>query len=157
MVRRSTETEQLVMFLTGPAGSGKSEVVNQLLAYAQEYCTNIKQPFTRRTILVTSYSGVAATLIHGQTLHSAVHLNTDTKNVPSDEKALFQNNVRMLIVDEISMLSASELKQLSKRLKWFMDNSNDTYGGLDIAFMGDFCQLMPIDRRTIYHCTKTNL
>ena len=110
MVRKSTETEQLIMFLAGTAGSGKNEVVNQLLAYGQEYCANIKQPFTRCTILVTAYSGVADTLIHEQTLHSAVHFNKDTKNIQYDEKALFQNNVQMIIVDEISMLSASELK-----------------------------------------------
>ena len=63
--------------------------------------------------MVTAYSGVAATLIHGQTLHSATFLNKDVQKIDPDDKALFQNNVRLLIIDEISMLSASKLKKLS--------------------------------------------
>ena len=152
MVGRAAETGQLVMFITGPGGSGKSEIINELLAYAQEYCANIQQPFTRRTILITACSGVAATLIHGETVHSALFLNKDFKNIESDEKALFQNCVRLVVVDEISMLSASDLKKLSDTMNWLMDKRIGAYGGVDIAFMGDFCQLPPVGKatRTIY-------
>ena len=42
------------------------------------------------TILVTACSGVAATLIHGQTLHSVTFLNRrGFKNIPEDEAAYF--------------------------------------------------------------------
>ena len=150
LVGKPAATGQLIMFLSGPGGSGKSEVINQLLLYGQQYCANIQQPFTRNTILVTAYSGVAATLIHGQTLHSATYLNKSIKNIDPDDKAMFQNNVKMLIVDEISMLSSSEMKTLSARLNWLTDNRTKVFGGIDVAFMGDFRQLTPVGKKTIY-------
>ena len=150
MIGKPAQIGQLIMFLTGAGGSGKSEVINQLIDYGQHFCSNIEQPFTRNTILVTACSGVAATLIHGQTLHSATYLNKNIKNIDIDEKAKFQNNVKLLIIDEISMLSGSDIKALSKRLNWLMDNRSGVYGGLDIAFMGDFRQLPPVGKKPIY-------
>jgi PIF1-like helicase/Helitron helicase-like domain at N-terminus len=141
---------QLIMFLTGPGGSGKSEVINQLLAYSQDYCNNIQYPFNSRTILVTAYSGVAATLIHGQTLHSATYLSWNNANIDPDEKAKFQNSVRLLIVDEISLMSPNDIKTLNKKMNFLMDRPSAKYGGIDIAFMGDFRQLPPIAVKTIY-------
>jgi len=154
MIGQPAKIGQLIMFITGPGGSGKSEIINQLLVYGQQFCSNIEQPFTRHTILVTACSGVAATLIHGQTLHSATFLNKEIRNIDIDDKARFQNGVKLLIVDEISMLSGSDLKSLSKRLNWLMDNYSGVYGGLDISFMGDFRQLPPIGKKPIYE-TKT--
>ena len=138
------------MFLTGPAGSGKSKVINELLVYAQQYCANIQQPFTQRTILVTACSGVAATLIHGQTLHSATFLNKNVKYIDADDKAKFQNCVRLVIVDEISMLSAGDIRHLSQRMNWLTNNRSGVFGGIDIAFMGDFRQLPPVGKKPIY-------
>jgi thymidine kinase len=138
MVGKPSKMGQLIMFLTGPGGSGKSEIINQLLSYAEKFCYNIQQPFTRNTILVTACSGVAATLIHGQTLHSATFLNTNISNIDVDEKAKFRNCVKMIIIDEISMLSGTEIKALSKRLNWLKDNHTGVYGGIHIVFIGDF-------------------
>ena len=150
IVGRPAEKGQLIMFLTGPGGSGKSAIVKQLLQYAQLFCSNIKQPFTRRTILVTACSGVAATLIHGQTLHSATFLNWKEKNIDLDDKAKFQNCVKLMIVDEISLLGGSDISNLSKRMNWLADNQSGVFGGKDIAFMGDFRQLTPIGKKAIY-------
>ena len=153
MVGKPSKTGQLIMFLTGPGGSGKSRIISELLSYAEKFCSNIQQPFTRNTILVTACSGVAATLIHGQTLHSATFLNTNICNIDTDEKAKFQNCVKMVLIDEISMLSGSEIKALSKRLNWLTDDRSGVYGGIDIVFMGDFRQLPPISKKPIYSTT----
>jgi energy-coupling factor transporter ATP-binding protein EcfA2 len=122
MCGRLSPNGQLIMFLTGPGGSGKSEIIKELLAYVEQFCSAIQQPFTKRTILVTACSGVAATLIHGQALHSAIFLNKSIQNIDKDEKLKFQNCVRMLIVDDISLLSGSEIKNMSKHLNWLMDD-----------------------------------
>ena len=150
MVGKPAKLGQLIMFLTGPGGSGKSRIVHELLSYAQQFCSNIEQPFTRNTILVTACSGVAATLIHGQTLHSAIHLNKKISNIDIDEKGKFQNSVKMLIIDEISLLGGSDMKDISKRLNWLMDKRSGVYGGIDIAFLGDFRQLAPVGKKCIY-------
>ena len=65
--------KQLVMFLTGAGGSGKSEVIKEILIYCEEYCNQICVPFTDRIIVVTALTGVAAVLIKGETLRSATH------------------------------------------------------------------------------------
>ena len=150
MVGKPAQTGQLIMFLTGPGGSGKSRIIHELLRYGQQFCSNLDQPFTRNTILVTACSGVAATLIHGQTLHSAIHLNKKLRNIEIGEKARFQNSVKMLIIDEISLLGGSDIKDISKRLNWLMENRSGVYGGLDIAFLGDFRQLSPVGKKPIY-------
>ena len=69
------------MFVTGPGGSGKSRVIKLVLKYAQDFCALLGVAFTSRTILVTVYSGVAATYINGETMHMGVHLNYDSKNI----------------------------------------------------------------------------
>jgi len=154
MAGKAGDDEQLIMFLSGPGGSGKSEVILEFLKYCEQYCANIEQPFTQRTVLVTARSGVAATLIHGQTLHAATFLNKSIKNIDPDMKLKFKNQVRMIIVDEVSMMAPSEFTALNKRLNWLMDQPAAKYGTLSISFMGDFRQLPPVGVEPIYHNRK---
>ncbi len=67
--------DNLIMFMTGAGGSGKSHVINNVLAYASKFCETIGQPFDKRTIVVTAMTGLAATSILGETAHSAMCLN----------------------------------------------------------------------------------
>ena len=58
------DTEQLICCLHGPAGSGKSTVIELVLLYAKEYCSYLPNViFCHNTIVVTAMTGVAATLI----------------------------------------------------------------------------------------------
>ena len=66
----SNDTEQLNWCLHGPAGSGKSTVIELVLLYAQEYCSYLPNVmFCHNTIVVSAMTGVAATLICGETMH----------------------------------------------------------------------------------------
>jgi ABC-type transport system involved in cytochrome bd biosynthesis fused ATPase/permease subunit len=67
----NTETYQHPSFV-GPGGSGKSCVLNLLVRYAKEYCIYLNVPFTKQTIVMTAMSGVAASMIGGNTAHSAL-------------------------------------------------------------------------------------
>jgi type II secretory pathway predicted ATPase ExeA len=66
-----SNTTQLIMFMTGPGGSGKTRVINAVLAYAKGLCKELNYMFDKRMIVVTALTGVAATLINGETIHSA--------------------------------------------------------------------------------------
>jgi hypothetical protein len=48
---------QVICLLYGPGGSGKSAVINLVVAYAREYCKELNHPFTSRTIVVSAMSG----------------------------------------------------------------------------------------------------
>ena len=63
--------KQLIMFMTGAGGSGKTKVINAVMAYAKGFCKELNYMFDKRMIVVTALTGVAATLINGETMHSA--------------------------------------------------------------------------------------
>jgi ribose 1,5-bisphosphokinase PhnN len=66
----------LLCFLHGPGGCGKSTVIDLVIEYAREYCGYFSNyEFTKRTIVVTAMTGVAATILLGETTHSALYLN----------------------------------------------------------------------------------
>ena len=76
LAKLSNDTEQLICCLHGPAGSGKSTVIELVLLYAKEYCSYLPNViFCHNTIVVTAIAGVAATLICGETTHGALFLN----------------------------------------------------------------------------------
>ena len=90
---------QMITFLAGPGGSGKTEVINSILSYAKWFCEKMQYVFDKWTIIVTAMSGVAATLIDGEMIHSAAKLNCE-KITLGHQKEWY--NTWMLIVDEIS-------------------------------------------------------
>jgi hypothetical protein len=77
IVNKTTrKSKQLICLLHGPAGCGKTTIIDLLIEYAREYCNYLSEnAFTTNTIVVTAMSGVAATLLMGETTHSAIQLN----------------------------------------------------------------------------------
>ena len=136
------------MLLHGPGGCGKSTVIDLVKAYACEFCALVGHPFTSRTIVVTAMSGVAATLIHGETTHSAIGLNSTRPPTPENIKAW--ENARLLIIDEISFASASDFEKIQSRTAALMQVTWKRYGGLNVIFSGDYSQLEPINTLPVY-------
>ena len=60
--------QQLIMFLSGAGGSGKSRVINAVVLYAKRFCNGIKMKFDKSTIKITAPTGVAAVQV-GVRLH----------------------------------------------------------------------------------------
>ena len=67
--------EQLIMFLTGPAGSGKSTAVNVAEQFCYEFCIAVGIMWSDTTFLFTAYTGAAASLIGGATISKTAYLN----------------------------------------------------------------------------------
>jgi hypothetical protein len=143
--------KQLLLFLDGPGGSGKSTIIKEVLRYGSEFCKNIQYPFNEMTILVTATSGVAATLINGETIHRACHLNR--KKPLTEEQCDAFKQVRLIVVDEISMASENLLVSLERTLRDLRQSFDEDspYGGFHILFTGDFCQLAPVGQDTIFN------
>ena len=138
---------QLIALLHGPGGSGKSTVINMVLAYAKSFCEGLGHPFTNRTIIVTAMSGVAATLIHGETTHSVLGLNKN--NLAPDAWEDFADS-RLLFIDEISFAGREDFAKLHENCCILMRNHYQAFGGLNVVFAGDYSQLEPVKKTPVH-------
>lgn len=146
-LRGCKDDHSLICLLHGPGGSGKSTVIDMVKAYAAGYCKQLGHPFTNRTIIITAMSGVAATLLNGETTHSVLGLNRDS--IQSEEIEDWVD-ARLLVIDECSFKSDGDYKKAHENLKQCMQEHYKMYGGLNIVFAGDFSQLEPVKKDPIY-------
>ena len=151
MVGKPACVQQLVMFLTGPVGSGKSEIITQVKKYRELFCANIKQPFPTGVILCTSNTACAVVSDYGVTMHSIVFQHFTTHQFLGGNPLQFCDPLKMLIVDDVETLSVTDLELLDKRLRLLQKNSSAIFGGVDVVFVGDFCQLPPVARMPLYN------
>ncbi len=77
----------------------------------------------------------------GVTISKAAFINQH-KSLSQDDRNEWQD-VRILVIDEISFMSDSVQKMLDIKLK-DIGNRNQIFGGLSIIFSGDFRQLEPV-------------
>lgn len=130
------------VFLTGSAGAGKTYVLNQYIQYLKEH---------KMGVAVTASTGIAATHMNGQTIHSwsgiGIREEVSVKHLSNlKEKKYFRDkmdSVKVLVIDEISMLHRNQLDLVNRVLKYFKGNEM-AFGGIQVVFSGDFFQLPPI-------------
>lgn len=133
---------QLIALLHGPGGSGKSTVINLTVAYARSFCDVLGHEFTSRTIVLTAMSGVAATLLHGETAHMALGMNKK-KPLPNWMKEDY-TDTRLVIIDEISFASVEAIEKIHECLIELSKTPFRKYGAMNIVFAGDYSQLDPV-------------
>tara|TARA_B110000114_G_C15090755_1_gene398478 strand:+ start:591 stop:1901 length:1311 start_codon:yes stop_codon:yes gene_type:complete len=132
------------VFMSGPGGSGKSEVIRYIYEDAINKHMNIH---------VTAMTGCAAVLLNcrANTLHSWAGIGFAKASTESYVKKIrqrqyFKNiwqNTQILIVDEVSMMSSGLFDTLNEIGKEVRRNSK-VFGGIQLIFSGDFYQLPPI-------------
>jgi hypothetical protein len=144
-------TQQLILFMTGPGGSGKTRVINAVLAYSKGFCKALNYIFDKRMIVVTALTGVAATLINGETLHGAAKFYN--KTVTTDHIQEWKST-RLVIVDEISFATSADLSTLNEKLNLLKESVHQKYGNLHMVFTGDFSQLEPVSGKPLYYETN---
>ena len=133
--------DQLLMFLTGPAGSGKSTAMKIAQQFCYEFCIAVGIMWSDKTFIFTAYTGSAASLFGGVTISKAAFLN-QRKQLSVDDRNEWQD-VRIVVIDEVSFMSDTILKTLDRKLKE-IKNRSQPFGGFTIIFAGDFRQLEPI-------------
>jgi hypothetical protein len=105
---------QFICFLHGPGGSGKTTVIDLIIEYAREYCSYLDNyKFTSHTIVVTAMTGVAATILLGETTHHAVCLN-QTRPIEAEQVELW-SNTKLLMLMKYHLQIRMILKKLTKR------------------------------------------
>lgn len=131
------------VFLTGEPGSGKSYTIKAYIDYLIENGANPS---------VTASTGIASTHIGGMTIHSWSGLGIRSDLSIYDLEAMFEKEyvvkritkAKVLIIDEISMLSANTLDMIERVCSYVRQSENKPFGGLQVIFVGDFFQLPPI-------------
>lgn len=130
------------VFVSGRAGSGKSMVIH-VLVQAVKAAGN--------DIVVTAASGIAAGQVNGITLHSLCCLGIDgSSKTPEDsiraataKHGRLLQNLSVLVIDEVSMLSAETLKAAFCVIRSICNGKLPK-----VVLVGDFCQLPPSGRGT---------
>ena len=128
------------IFLTGKAGTGKTTFLHTL------------KKSTRKRMIVTAPTGVAAINAGGVTLHSFFQLPFGPC-VPGRpvhyrfgrEKMNVIRSLDLLVIDEISMVRADLLDGVDEVLK-HCRRSDSPFGGVQLLMIGDLRQLSPVVR-----------
>lgn len=152
------------LFLTGPAGTGKSLTISKIIERAQEL---------GKQVYVTASTGVAASLLGTamgcsgvRTFHSWAGIGLG-KYAPSSHAKFIMRNERareriqgtdLLILDEVSMMDFDYMSKVNDVLQ-IVRKSNQVFGGIQVVLAGDFYQLPPTQkgRKEPYYLFESQL
>lgn len=149
------------IFLTGKAGTGKTTFLRKVISN------------THKRALIIAPTGIAAINAGGVTIHSLFqlpfgtflpkvaqtptvkdyqHYNTPQSlvkhlNMRSDKRRLLLE-LELLIIDEVSMLRADLLDAIDFVLRYVRKNNQQSFGGVQVLFIGDLHQLPPVVKNT---------
>ncbi|CAF1513910.1 unnamed protein product, partial [Rotaria sordida] len=146
-----TKPEQLLMYIGGVGGCGKSRVTEAISAFMSHH---------NRTYMLRNGapSSAAAVDIYGLPVQSMLH---EGRNKTSNNCTLTQSdilaiviewrNIDYCLIDEISMVGCHMLAQLH-RITTIVKHTEPTtpFGSINMIFLGDFVQYPPVLDRPLY-------
>ena len=151
--------EPVQFYLSGPAGFGKTFTI-----------TLVKEIFNRFTdndgilnaFIVCASTGKAAIAIDGTTVHTAFKITLRKLQEPLKPEVLHQYRslfryFKIIIIDEVSMISAELLTKLDARLKQITGDQTRPFGGLHILLSGDLRQIPAVNATAIYKQPKSTI
>ena len=142
--------EPLFLYVSGFGGTGKSYLIKALQGFLWVMKNICDKP---ADIALTAPTGLAAANIDGLTLHSLFNLPVEHGELQPKYKALKQNSVQqtrtvlkdlaLLVIDEISMVSAQLLMLVNLRMQEIF-GPKELFGGKCVIVFGDLLQLPPV-------------
>lgn len=131
------------VLLTGPAGSGKTYVLNEFIRRAKREGKHVS---------VTATTGLAATHLNGNTIHSWSGIGIHDELPRNYHEHLLKGRrdtiqkTDILVIDEISMLHDYRLDMVDEIARK-VRGVDAPFGGIQVVLCGDFFQLPPVSRR----------
>ena len=136
------------IFLTGPGGTGKSFLLENLHSYFKKR--------DKKKLAITAMTGCAAVLIgpFAKTLHSWAGIGLGRGDVDKmadmvaadKRKGPRWRQTKCLVIDEVSMMTPALLALLDAVGRKARKCPEKPFGGLQLVFVGDFYQLPPVSR-----------
>ncbi|KDN38232.1 hypothetical protein RSAG8_09631, partial [Rhizoctonia solani AG-8 WAC10335] len=137
--------QQLLMQIQGEGGTGKSTVIGCVTDL-------FKHRGLSHKLIRSAYTGIAASLIDGNTLHTLCRFTSRRTELSAKVLAALRKtwaDVDYLIIDEVSMVSRSFFGRISNALGQAKQQPNGTleplpFGGINVILTGDFHQFPPV-------------
>ena len=144
-----------LLIIQGGAGAGKSMLINTIGQWFEKNLRQSGDDPDKPYILITAFTGCAAANVDGMTLHSAFNFHFGNEFISladktRDEKREHLKNLKMVIIDEMSMVKADMFYQLDLRLRELKQNTEEPFGGCSVLLFGDILQLKPVMGRYIF-------
>ena len=157
--------EQLIMFVSGEGGTGKSHLIKIVTEHAA-----LKFGKSRRRyghVIRWAPTGCAAFNIGGVTWQSGVKMRKYRSKKKANVSDKYREigteieDAKMLILDEVSMIGLEDLVIISDtlaRARATLEHDEEEkqrvlklpFGGLHVLFVGDLYQLPPVERTAIF-------
>ena len=148
------------VFVSGPGGVGKSHII-RLIQSDTIRLLKLSGMFEPDDIIVllSAPTGVAAFNIGGMTLHSALMLGRskfgEYQSLSHDKANTLRlklSKLKLLIIDEVSMVGCNMLLDIHKRLNEILVQPDDVmFGNVSILAVGDLFQLPPVCQPPLFN------
>jgi len=133
------------VFLTGPAGTGKTFVLKEFINLSRG---------SGKHVAVTATTGIAATHLGGSTIHSwsgiGVHdflAHGFFEHLSKSRREIIERT-DVLIIDEISMMHDYRFDMIDEIAR-VVRKVDEPFGGIQVIISGDFFQLPPVNRGNV--------
>jgi ATP-dependent exoDNAse (exonuclease V) alpha subunit len=133
------------VFLTGPAGTGKTFVLKEFINLSRG---------SGKHVAVTATTGIAATHLGGSTIHSWSGIGVHDflphgffEHLSKSRREIIERT-DVLIIDEISMMHDYRFDMIDEIAR-VVRKVDEPFGGIQVIISGDFFQLPPVNRGNV--------
>lgn len=152
------EDNPFLIYISGDAGTGKSFLFNTIINAAKHILREAGDNFDQPRVLNLAPSGVAATIINGKTIESALPIMNRNRSgvivqgAASKADLNFKyEKLQLILIDEISMVGSNKNQSIHEVLTSLGHlDRHKPYGGLSVILTGDLKQLDPVKDSFIF-------
>ena len=148
------------LIVQGGAGAGKSTVIKSIIQLTERTLRKEGESGDQPHVLASAPTGTAAAIIDGNTLHHDFNLNFGNdyisyENSIRDLRREQLKNLKLVIIDEFSMVGSDRLYQIDQRLREITQLRFCDFGNVSTFLFGDLLQLPPVKASWIFSAPKS--